>query len=350
MSVFQPGDKVKFLNTSGGGVVIKIIDSRTVSVMIDEGFEIPTLTSDLISVNSKEPAARFFEEKTGVSVPAGIPQDDAEKDDGEESIPAHLVRSRKSETLSIAFVPHDQKWFITGPLDVILVNSSRYDVLYSIFSKTATGHFRGLDYGNIFPDSKRLITTINREQLTHWTEGSMQFLFHAEQLNVVPPPFNSEFRMEGKRFFKEGNYRDYPVVKARAVVMPVLVLSDYFRPECDPVKKESPADTGSVIRRHRTQPGEAVIDLHIHELVEDPSNLEGSDILDFQKKYFLKCLDAAFLENYRRLVFIHGIGNGILRTHLTDLLKKQEGIEFFDAPLSEYGAGAIEVQIHRGRD
>ena len=42
------GDKVNFLNAVGGGIVTKIIDSRMVMVEVEEGFEIPCLTSDLV--------------------------------------------------------------------------------------------------------------------------------------------------------------------------------------------------------------------------------------------------------------------------------------------------------------
>lgn len=57
---FQPGDKVRFLNTNGGGVVTKIISPSLVSVAIEDGFEIPTLISELIRVESKESASGFF--------------------------------------------------------------------------------------------------------------------------------------------------------------------------------------------------------------------------------------------------------------------------------------------------
>ncbi|HNY03269.1 MAG TPA: DUF2027 domain-containing protein [Bacteroidales bacterium] len=353
MPVLNVGDKVKFLNAPGGGFVTRVIDSRSVNVMIDEGFEIPTLASELIRVDSVEPAARFFDEPFDpvLRTTGTAPEEEGEEegDDRLKPLPPHLVKNRKSEEIVLAFVPHDQKWFITGPVDVYLVNNSRYDMLYSIFSRTPVGHFAGLDYGNIFPDSKLLVATINREQLTHWTEGCMQFLFHADQLPEVPPPFNSEFRIEGRRFFKEGNYRDFPPVNGRAIVVRVLTLSDYFNPGGEKLSQgDRPVASGEAapwIRKHQTARGEAVVDLHIHELVEDPANLEGSEILEFQKNYFLKCLDSAIAGQYRRVVFIHGIGSGTLRSLLLDLLKKQEGIEFFDAPMSEYGAGAIEVRI-----
>jgi len=45
---FKIGDKVSFLNESGGGVVTAIIDTRLVKVEVEGGFEMPVMVSDLI--------------------------------------------------------------------------------------------------------------------------------------------------------------------------------------------------------------------------------------------------------------------------------------------------------------
>ena len=351
MSTLKVGDKVKFLNTSGGGIVAKIIDSRMVSILIEDGFEIPTMVSELIKIDPHEPAGRFFEDHYKIVLPdeeAPVVEPD---DDRLSHLPAHLVSDRKSEDIFLAFVPHDQKWLITGQLDVFLINNSSYDVLYNIFSKTPLGHFNGVDYGSIFPDSKLLLDTINREQLSHWTEGYMQFLFHKQQTQDVLPPFNSEFKVEGKKFYKEGNYRDHSIIREKGIVVKVLSLTGHFQSE----EKESqnlpsnhdqlPENLNPVIARYQVSPGEAIVDLHIHELVDDPANLDKSEILEFQKNYFLKCLDSAVAQHYRKVIFIHGVGNGILRNNIIELLKKQEGIEYFDAPMAKYGVGALEIRI-----
>lgn len=350
MSTLKVGDKVKFLNTSGGGIVSKLIDSRMVNILIEDGFEIPTMIGELIKIDADGPAARFFEEHYNIDLPKQPEAPDEPDDDRLVHLPAHLTLDRKSEDLYLAFVPHDQKWLVTGNLDIYLVNNSSYDILYNIFSKTPLGHYNGVDYGSIFPDSKLLIDTINREQLTHWTEGSMQFLFHKEQCRTLLPPFNSEFKVEGKKFYKEGNYRENPVIQAKGIVVKVLSLTEYFlsleQVLPDPVANvATQTENAPYIGRYQVAPREAVVDLHIHELVDDPINLEKSEILEFQKNYFLKCLDSAIAARFLKVVFIHGIGNGTLRANLLDLLKKQEGIEFFDAPMSKYGVGALEIRI-----
>ncbi|MCK9424167.1 MAG: DUF2027 domain-containing protein [Bacteroidales bacterium] len=351
MNNLEVGDKVKFLNTSGGGVVARVIDSRMVSVLIEEGFEIPTMISELIKIEETEPAARFFDPRYNVNLPTETVVEEEPGDDRMQMLPGHLARDRKSEEIFIAFVPHDQKWLITGLIDIYLINNTAYDVLYNIFSKTPNGRYEGMDYGSLFPDAKLLITTINREQLVHWCEGYIQFLFHRQQVTKVLPPFNSEFSIEGKRFFKEGNYRQYPIIQAKGIVVKVLSLTDHFRRE----EKFQVMDTGnsmqpqtenvSLIMKYKTGPHEAEVDLHIHELVDDPTNMEKGEILEFQKNFFRKCLNSAISSFFMKVIFIHGTGNGVLRNELIAELKNYQSVEFFDAPLAKYGVGALEVRI-----
>lgn len=351
MNNLEVGDKVKFLNTSGGGIVAKVIDSRMVSVLIEDGFEIPTMISELIKIEGDEPAARFFESHYNVKLPTETAVDEEPDDDRMQMLPLNLTRDRKTEEIFLAFVPHDQKWLITGLIDIYLLNNSSYDVLYNIFSLTPFGHYEGRDYGSLFPDSKLLITTINREQLIHWCEGSIQFLFHRQQVASVLPPFNSDFSIEGKRFFKEGNYRHHPVIQAKGIVVRVLSLTDHFRQEekvhaMDPVVTIRPqVENSDLITKYKIAPREAEVDLHIHELVDDPANMEKSEILEFQKNFFRKCLNSAISGFFTKVIFIHGTGNGVLRNELIAELKNYQGVEFLDAPLAKYGVGALEVRI-----
>ncbi|HRC66615.1 MAG TPA: hypothetical protein PK976_01600, partial [Bacteroidales bacterium] len=56
----KPGDKVRFLSSSGGGIVTRVIRPGIVAVEIEDGFEIPTAINDLVKIEETSPAARFF--------------------------------------------------------------------------------------------------------------------------------------------------------------------------------------------------------------------------------------------------------------------------------------------------
>ena len=114
----------------------------------------------------------------------------------------------------------------------------------------------------------------------------------------------------------------------------------------NPVEAKKGEDSfPALISKHQVAPREAEVDLHIHELVDDPANLEKSEILDFQKNYFIKCMESAMVNGFLKVTFIHGVGNGVLKTVIEEVLKNYKGVGFFDAPMARYGVGAIEVRI-----
>lgn len=51
-----------------------------------------------------------------------------------------------------------------------------------------------------------------------------------------------------------------------------------------------------------------------------------------------------------KLVFIHGVGEGVLKSELEFLLSKYDGITFKEASYQKYGVGATEVYIKQNVD
>src|ERR1039457_2932454 len=170
----KTGDKVKFLNTRGGGVVRKIIDTRMAILEIEGGFEIPTLISELVRIDTDLPGGRFFDESFAVSSVDNPSDLLPPEDDRMLELSRTITSSRKSEDIFLAFVPHDQKWLITGFLDIFLINNTSCDLLYNYVQKKDDGQYAGIDYGSVFPGSRLLIGTIEREEIGKWTDGYIQ--------------------------------------------------------------------------------------------------------------------------------------------------------------------------------
>ncbi|MBL4594842.1 MAG: Smr/MutS family protein [Flavobacteriales bacterium] len=87
------------------------------------------------------------------------------------------------------------------------------------------------------------------------------------------------------------------------------------------------------------------VDLHLEKIVEFPEKLDDSLRLHTQMQYVKNCLSAANAKNIRRIVFIHGVGTGVLKTELHNYLAGFENITITSADSREYGAGATEVII-----
>lgn len=96
-------------------------------------------------------------------------------------------------------------------------------------------------------------------------------------------------------------------------------------------------------RRSKQPPME--VDLHIHHLVDNTKNLSNFDILNIQIDTAKRQLDFAISKRIQSIVFIHGVGEGVLREELYTLLRRYDNIDFFDADYQKYGMGATEVYI-----
>ncbi|WP_035678623.1 Smr/MutS family protein [Flavobacterium limnosediminis] len=87
------------------------------------------------------------------------------------------------------------------------------------------------------------------------------------------------------------------------------------------------------------------VDLHIEKLVPNKRGMSNFDILNLQMETAKRQLDFAVKNRMPKVVFIHGVGEGVLKAELDFLLGRYEGISFQDANYQKYGLGATEVYI-----
>ena len=87
------------------------------------------------------------------------------------------------------------------------------------------------------------------------------------------------------------------------------------------------------------------VDLHLEKLVEFPEKLDDWQRLHKQMQHVKNCLTAATEKNVRRIVFIHGVGTGVLKTELHNYLAKFDYLSVSEGDFREYGVGATEVII-----
>lgn len=85
------------------------------------------------------------------------------------------------------------------------------------------------------------------------------------------------------------------------------------------------------------------IDLHIHKLVSNERGLRHHHKLQMQLSYCREQLEKARNDKLRKLVIIHGVGEGVLKMEVHKILDKYSGLEYHDASYQRYGYGATEV-------
>lgn len=97
-------------------------------------------------------------------------------------------------------------------------------------------------------------------------------------------------------------------------------------------------------KRPKTTPPMEV-DLHAEKLTQKHKSLSNYEILELQLTTAKRRLEFAFAKRISRIIFIHGVGQGVLRAELEFLLNKYEDVRYSDADYAKYGMGALEVNI-----
>lgn len=111
---------------------------------------------------------------------------------------------------------------------------------------------------------------------------------------------------------------------------------------------EKPKRTVRVKPKERAIPAMEV-DLHIEKLVPHTKYLNNYDMLTIQLDTAKRQLDFAIAKRIQRVVFIHGVGDGVLKADLESLIRRYENIKYYDADYKKYGRGATEVYFYQNK-
>ncbi|MBT8393598.1 MAG: DNA mismatch repair protein MutS [Bacteroidia bacterium] len=101
--------------------------------------------------------------------------------------------------------------------------------------------------------------------------------------------------------------------------------------------------------KERTQPAMEV-DLHIHQLTNSTRGMTNHDMKTLQLETAKRQLEFAIRKKIQRVVFIHGVGDGVLKLELQYLFGRYNNVKYYDANLQKYGLGATEVYIYQNAD
>lgn len=115
------------------------------------------------------------------------------------------------------------------------------------------------------------------------------------------------------------------------------------------VKKEKEAPPRKKAPRPKPKERDAPkmeVDLHIEQLLPSTRGMSNFEVLNTQLDAAKGQLEFAMRNRIQKVVFIHGVGEGVLREELHYLLGRYDDVlEFYDADYQKYGLGATEVYI-----
>lgn len=88
------------------------------------------------------------------------------------------------------------------------------------------------------------------------------------------------------------------------------------------------------------------VDLHIHQLISSTKGMSNYEILSLQLDEAERKIQFAKSKRIQRVVFIHGVGEGVLQQALYELFQKYN-VNYYAASFQKYGMGATEIYIYQ---
>jgi len=344
------GDKVKFLNDVGGGVVTGFVNKTTVTVEGMDGFEIPHPISQLVNISESERAEKEKSEtlKTEVlpakqETPLIQPINKLTK-----------ITGKDSPDFYFCLVPDDAKSPLSGETRLWLVNDSNFLALYH-YSHFKNEKYSLVKFGLVQPNSKADLESIDQNDLSDLPDFVFQLLYFAEEEEKLHPAVIKKFKVNPTKFYKEKSFQPNTFFRGNAMVL--QITSNLQSVELNKLTDE---DLQKVIQakevvpeqkvQPKPQPADIVeVDLHIQELLDSAAGLSNKEMLDIQLEKVESEMRSAIRANVKRIVFIHGLGQGVLKQEVTKLLKSKFPKYYFqDASFKEYGFGATMVILKRG--
>ena len=335
---------MKFLNAVGGGIVKSVINKTMVNVEDYDGFEVPTLISEVVvvddanSMNAEKRQAkiRAIEKEEVATVKKELPKAEPK-----------YVTGKDAPDCYMAFVPQDSNNPVEGELKVYMVNDSNNFVLYN-YSHLKDKQYKSVESGKMNPNSKRYLESFSRFDLNELPEFQFQLLFFREESRKLESPVVKSLRLNPVKFFRMNSYAKTRFFTQTAMIFPLLgpdmEVEMAKLNETDVSKITFEKEEPKVVVKRMVSPDLVEIDLHIHELLEDTRGLSHHEMLEVQLGRFRNELESAIANGTRRIVFIHGVGNGTLKQELRqELTSKYKKFDFQDASFKEYGYGATMV-------
>ena len=308
---FELGEFVRFVDENREGYITKIFDEQMVGVTGDDDFEIPVMVNNLTRVHGKS------------------------KNTTSQNNDSFNVKAFEfiENGVFVAVISDPNKGSVVY---FHLVNQTSYQLL-STLKTDNKGTYKGEFNGIVNPQSISKIYSASLPELDIWPNFQLQILYYTTQNKASKKPITFDIKFRAKDF--AGSKTLIPILKEQGWLIridePELII------DAEKIKESffKQAEEKKTVAKPQKE-----IDLHIEKLREDYLFLNKNEILDIQLTHFQNAIDAAIVHQFDRIIFIHGVGNGILQNQIHKIVSKHPKVQTFkDAQKEKFGYGATEV-------
>ena len=401
------GDKVRFLSSTGGGIIAGF-KGKIVLVEDEDGFQIPTPVNEVVIVEdaaSDRAKLRIDQQQRKMekgddnrSIKQRLTSNNTDgdevgddwrdvdstillDDDPSTNFEAPVKERVGGDELSVylAFIPTDIKTLTTTHFKSYLVNDSNYYVHFS-YSLKQDEKWVLKAVNELEPNTKLLIEDFTLADLNEMLYGCVQLhSYKKDKPFMLKPTCDLKVKIDAVKFYKLNTFHERVFFEHPALVY-TLVEKDKpaQHPMLEPLTRKTEEDaeklkigysspsritkedidkkTDELAKRYKFErtksakqilsDNKIIIDLHADELLETTAGMTAGDILEYQLDVFRRTLDQYKDQHGKKLIFIHGKGEGVLRRAIIhELNYKYKHYSYQDASFREYGYGATQVTI-----
>jgi len=344
------GDKVRYLDSVGGGVVAEIKGKDMVVILEKDGFETTIQKNKCVVIETAKIETKVEQSKTSISI----------SQPSKEMTPKPFVlktpETREGEILNIflAYLPHSDKPFTNSEFESYLINDSNYTLMFN-YASCSGKTWKSRCKGEIEPNSKLFLEDFNKEGILELEKISFQCIAYKPDASYsFKNSISVEIRLDTVKFYKIHCFRENDFFEDDALIVPVvkrdmpeksLMVSADDIARAMHEKEPERSRTSEPLPKKKAEILE--VDLHMDSLLDTTAGMSNGDILNHQLSVFRKTMDENRSKKAFKIVFIHGKGDGVLRAAiLNELRTKYNSCKWQDASFREYGFGATMVTIY----
>jgi hypothetical protein len=348
----KTGDKVRFLNAVGGGIVRQFKNKDIVIVEEADGFETPVLIRECIVVEEnamqvKRSSQKAFEK---IEIPSEVEKPKEEKYEITE------VPGGDRLNVYLAYLPLDIKNLGKCNYEAFLINDSNYYLFFNYMSRENNA-WMSRYAGLIEPNTRLFIEEFSKTQLPELEKVCVQLMaFKKDKPYGLKNTCSVELHLDALKFYKLHSFRENDFFEDEALMCPVVTndtavrellisASDLQEAMTQKIAADKPQRHPAPAPKDKT-PLILEVDLHINQLLDVTTGLNNADMLHIQLDTFRRIMEENKNKKGQKIVFIHGKGEGVLRNAvLAELKGKYKQCLVQDASFREYGFGATMVTI-----
>lgn len=331
------GDKVRFLNEVGGGIVSGFKNKEVALVEDEDGFEIPVLIKECVVIQSSEGPGMTVKAPTNeISAPMQHTGSVVE------------LKMKKEFQAYLAISPEYPDSPLQGKLELYIINDSNYYFYFVGEENKSDGKVIG--DGLLHPNTHQPLGTFTAQSLGELGKINMRlmpFMRNKNYKNLAT--LEKTITFNAVKLAKSKSYKENEFLSFGAYLMPLH--KDEVEEAVKDLSKDSIGghlkhqSTKSKLRSPKQSSELIEVDLHIEALTDSVGGMSNGEMLEFQISKFEEIIKENKNKKGQRIVFIHGVGNGRLKTDIRKALERKHKLDFQDASFREYGYGATMVII-----